>query len=148
MNMKLKNKKGFSIVEVVIAMLVISVVTATSLSIVYSSADNTKAAMYKADAQYLVADALECFKVSADETQFYNALSFRGGLAIPEQQEEPDPEADSKQKEGWMVESGYRVLIVADYEIDPDHNNPTLGIMVFDTDGQQVAELNYIKARR
>ena len=52
-------------------MAVIAIVTATAL---------TRAAMYKADAQYLVYDALECFKTSKSEDEFIRAFEFRGNV--------------------------------------------------------------------
>ena len=78
--MKRLNKKGFSIVEVIIAMTVIAIVSASALTIVLKSLDNTRAAMYKADAQYLVYDALECYKVADSPEAFAAAFEFRGNV--------------------------------------------------------------------
>lgn len=132
--MILKNKKGFSIVEVVIAMTVIAIVSATALTIVLSSADNTRAAMYKSDAQYLVADAIECFKVSETKDELVDALLARGGL-------------NENNKEGFsavliMQESGYFVFI--------NWNESYMSIQVKkDADTEDVvASAEYIKAGR
>lgn len=90
--MKKFNNKGFSVVEVVIALTVISIVTITAISITSLSSKNTQAFLNKADAQYLVADAIECFKVTPCSslndyyyrnfcTDFFNAFDFRGGFS-------------------------------------------------------------------
>ena len=132
--MILKNKKGFSLVEVIIAMTVIAIVSATALTIVLTSADNTRAAMYKADAQYLVADAIECFKVSATKEELVDALMARGDL-------------NENDKEGSpvvliMQESGYFVFI--------DWNESYMSIQVKKDDNTEdvVASAEYIKAGR
>ena len=88
--MKKFHNKGFSVVEVVIALTVISIVTITAISITSLSSKNTQAFLNKADAQYLVADAIECFKAipcsSIDDYEdfcdkFFRAFEFRGGLS-------------------------------------------------------------------
>lgn len=79
---KLKNKKGFSLVEVAIAMAVVSIVTFTAIAIIYPATDKTKEANAQSAAIYFAADAIECFKavdiksngVNANISEFYDAL--------------------------------------------------------------------------
>ena len=104
----LKNNKGFSVVEVVIAMVVVSLVTATALSILSLSAAHSKTTTYKIDAQYLVSDAVECFKVSDTADEFYDALVFRGGWV--------GANRDGENYSFILEKSGYAVLVSTDYE--------------------------------
>lgn len=76
--MKRINKKGFSIVEVVIAMAVITLVTVTAISIATGADKNARTALYRTDAQLFAADAVECFKATNDVNDFKNALESRG----------------------------------------------------------------------
>ena len=80
---KLKNKKGFSLVEVAIAMAVVSIVTITAIAIIYPATDKTKEANAKSAAIYFAADAIECFKAvdikldgvnPSNLSEFYDAL--------------------------------------------------------------------------
>ena len=84
---KLKNKKGFSLVEVAIAMAVVSIVTITAIAIIYPATDKTKEANAQSAAIYFAADAIECFKavdikldgvnpsnISEFYDEFYDAL--------------------------------------------------------------------------
>ena len=137
--MILKNKKGITIVEVVIAMTVIAIVSATALSIVLASGDNTRAALYKSDAQYLVADAIECYKVSDEKDELVDALLARGGLVLNSRGENNGV----FKAEFTMEDSGYFVFvtmstpITMSIEVRKDGNH-----------GELVASASYIRAGR
>lgn len=75
--MKKINKKGFSLVEVVIAMAVVSIVTITAISIVYSATDKNRAGTAESDAIYFAADVIECLEMTETEAEFIEALEFR-----------------------------------------------------------------------
>lgn len=94
--------------EVLIALTVISIVSVTALSIATKSAKHTANAMHKINAQYLVADVLECYKSSGSTAEFYDALDFRGGLS------KADPNDSDSERWFTMEDSGYIVLINAD----------------------------------
>ena len=139
--MKITNKKGFSIAEVVIALAVISLVTITAISITSLSSSNTQTFLNKADAQYLVADAVVCFKVSDTADEFYDALVFRGGWR-----------SYSKSDEGEQFyfiinNSGYLVQVKTNYS---DQSENSLFIVVTNpaNNNDIVAELTYRKAGR
>ena len=133
----LKNKKGFSVVEVVIAMAVITIVTVTALSILTSAANNTREMMYKADAQYLVADAVECFKVSNSTSEFYEALNFRGNWKGASQ--------SSDSVSIYIINgSCYQVTAITNY----NDLRPTLNIEVIDNNRKIITEYSYTKAKR
>ena len=77
---KLKNKKGFSLVEVAIAMAVVSIVTITAIAIIYPATDKTKEANAQSNAIYFAADAIECFKATDNDMEFQFLLLSRGGM--------------------------------------------------------------------
>ena len=90
MKLKRLNKRGFSLVEVVIAMAVVSIVTFTALSIIYPATDKTVEANAQSNAIYFAADAIECFKATKDSDEFFEALYYR--LGIPYVQAPPSPD--------------------------------------------------------
>ncbi len=65
-----KSKKGFSLVEVIIALSVIIIVSVCALTIVLSSISTKQSTIDKEKAQYFANDAWECFKASNDENEF------------------------------------------------------------------------------
>ncbi|MBQ1195598.1 MAG: type II secretion system protein [Clostridia bacterium] len=80
MKLKRLNKRGFSLVEVAIAMAVISIVTFTALSIIYPATDKTVEASAQSNALYFAADAIECFKATKNPSELQAALSERDGV--------------------------------------------------------------------
>lgn len=89
------NRKGFSLVEVVIAMAVVSIVTLTAISIVYSATDRNKQANIKSDAIYFTADVIECFKATETAKDFYYALKFRENCSFLTPTDAPEDNATS-----------------------------------------------------
>ena len=77
---KLKNKKGFSLVEVAIAMAVVSIVTITAIAIIYPATDKTKEANAKSNAIYFAADVIECLKATGTPDELQAALDQREGV--------------------------------------------------------------------
>lgn len=61
-----RNNKGFSMVEVVIAMAVVGLVTAAALVIMIGSVDSTQKTFNEAEAENFVANAVECY-IAAEE---------------------------------------------------------------------------------
>lgn len=144
--MKKLNRKGFSVVEVIIAMVVISIVTATSLSIVSVSADNTKAAAYRAEAQYFAADALECFKPAQSADHFYSILeNFRGGVTLDQL---PEEYKDDYVRLYRLNGSNYPVYIYENFNSVEGAVVVTFKILVLDNSGQEIAKIEYSKLRR
>lgn len=56
-----RNNRGFSIVEVVIAMAVVGLVTAAALVIMIGSVETTQKTLNEANAENFVANAVECY---------------------------------------------------------------------------------------
>ena len=62
-----RNNRGFSIVEVVIAMAVVGLVTAAALVIMIGSVETTQKTLDEANAENFVANAVECYIAANDE---------------------------------------------------------------------------------
>ena len=108
--MKKLNKKGMTLPEVVLAMAVVTIVTITAISIVFSSSVSTKKSMNKIDAEYFLADALECFRASDTAEQYEAAMNF-GGHAATE-----ISEAEGRKIYTYKLEdSGYTATVSVGY---------------------------------
>lgn len=70
----MQNKKGFSITEVVIAMVIIAIVSVSALSAVIGSVNAKAAAANRTAAQDFAANALECYKATSNPNDFYTYL--------------------------------------------------------------------------
>lgn len=86
MKLKRLNKRGFSLVEVIIAMAVVSIVTFAALSIIYPATDKTVEANAQSNAIYFASDAIECFKATKDSDEFFAALYYRMGIEDKQKQ--------------------------------------------------------------
>ena len=124
-------------------MVVVSIVTVTALSILTMASDHTKATSYKIDAQYLVSDAIECFKVSDTADEFYDALVFRGGWV--------GANRDGENYYFILEKSGYAVRVSTNYE-NNERRFLNLAISIFDPSDPDnsilIAEGTYKKVRR
>ncbi len=110
MKLKRLNKRGFSLVEVIIAMAVVSIVTFAALSIIYPATDKTVEANAQSNAIYFAADAIECFKVTRNSTEFFQALSHRSGLAVPP--------IDDSQPYYYPIDNKWVAMITLNYVTD------------------------------
>lgn len=72
--MKRKNKGGFSLVEVVIALAIIVMVTGAGLSITLSSITTKVKAINRTHAQNFAENVLECFKAADTKDEFQDLL--------------------------------------------------------------------------
>ena len=92
---KLKSKKGYSLVEVIIALSVIVVVSATALTVILYSISLRHAEINKAEAQNFAENVLECFKAAnqngltaeAKKAEFFRLVEFAEGATF----EQADP---------------------------------------------------------
>jgi len=142
MNKKILNKNGISIAEVVIAMAVVTIVTVTSLSIVFTSTRSTQKAAYTTAAQYFAADAVECFRAAKDAEQFETAMTFRGGYTLCEPSA-VDPEKESQYQYTYqLADSGYSAVVTLNY---PDKERPSFTVAVTDHEGRVVAQHFFLK---
>ena len=70
-----KNRPGFSIAEVIIAMAVVVLVTATALTTVLYTRKAENRILRDADAIRVAENILECYKATVDEDAFLDALA-------------------------------------------------------------------------
>lgn len=78
----MSKKKGFSLVEAIIALTIVVIVSFAALSLVLSSATAKVNAVNKSKAQYFAYDALECFKASKSISDFESNMLFAAGIEI------------------------------------------------------------------
>ena len=112
----LKNKRGFTLVETVVALALILIVSASSLVLIASANNATQRALYNAQAQNFVSDVVTVFRSVEDKDEF-----------------------DSTLQKGYIssLPKGYTRTIVID--------GATLIVEVKDGDGKTVAKATYAR---
>ena len=105
-----KNKKGYSLAEVVIALTVIVAVSTAALTIVLSSMATKMAAVNKTQAQNFAHSLWECFKASESHEEFLSNIAFAENVSLV---------AQSTDQDGFTV-----------YQYDSDQNKFTAIIKV------------------
>ena len=76
-----KTSRGFTLLETVIALSIIVIVSAATLTLVLSSHNATRRATERQTAAGYTADLVACYRVTADETAFFEAAAFALGLS-------------------------------------------------------------------
>ena len=71
-----KAKRGFTIFEVVIAMVVIGVCTGTTIAVIEKSRDLSSNSFYYYEARTLADNTLEVFKYAENDDQFLSGLGY------------------------------------------------------------------------
>ena len=71
-----KASRGFTIFEVVIAMAVIGICTASTITVIEKSRDVSSNTFYYYEARTLVNNTLEVFKYAENDEQFMNGLGY------------------------------------------------------------------------
>jgi len=79
MKKRILSRDGFTLAESIIAMVIISLVTVTAVTLILSSTHTTQSAVQKAQAQYFAEDALTCFRAADSADRFVDAIAFSGG---------------------------------------------------------------------
>ena len=132
-------KKGFSLVEVVIALSVITVVTVTALSLTLSSVVARTTSLNKSYAQGFASDVIECFKAADGEEQFVDLVTFATGANL--QGEENSDLTDNKiHVTRKFDDRNFKAIIEVDYTTA----RPTLTITVNEADSEdEIIVLEY-----
>ena len=137
--MRNRKQRGYSLVEVVIALTVIVTVSITALTIVLSSVATKQTAIHKTEAQNFAQSVWECFKVSDDDADFVSNVDFAESVTL---------------SDGTIDEDGYTV-----YTFDCEENKFTaiikvrysetersdLSVDVLDKDGDSIVSFTYQK---
>ena len=71
----LAGKRGFSLVEVVVALAIIVTVSIAAMSLISTASVNSDRELAYSEARLYASNALEIFKYSKDNTQFYNLVN-------------------------------------------------------------------------
>lgn len=130
----MNNKKGFSLMEAVIALSVVVVVSICAMSIVLSSVSAKQTAIDKQKAQYFSDNAWECFKASDSETDFVSNMNFAESVTLEFTNNE-------------CVYTSTEHNFTANIKIDYTASRPTFSISVTDKDGKEIVAFTFEKAK-
>ena len=139
---KVKSKGGFTILEVVIAMAIIAIVTATAASIMTSAQKSMARSQKSVLAANDIANITECFKYTVckgcsvdDFEDFDKAVEFAFGLAP----EGFTPTADGEYKLIYeLTRDGYVITVTV-----TTGTEKTVNSVAKDGDGKVIFELTY-----
>ena len=136
---KVKSKGGFTILEVVIAMAIIAIVTATAASIMTSAQKSMARSQKSVLAANDIANITECFKYTVGEGRdiddFQQAVVFAFGLAS----EGFTPTADGEYKLIYeLTRDGYVITVTV-----TTGTEKTVNSVAKDGDGKVIFELTY-----
>lgn len=118
----MKNRRGFTIVELVVAMVIIVIVSGAGISLVLTQSKVDSQATQTVDATNICENAIECFRYavnvsSGDEeikTNFYNAFVLTGALDT-ENYPQKDDEDNVKIYDNYEINaSGAEITIAID----------------------------------
>ena len=76
-----KTSRGFTLLETVIALSIIVIVSAATLTLVLSSHAATRRATERQAAAGYTADLVTCYRATSDEAEFFEAAAFALGLS-------------------------------------------------------------------
>lgn len=132
---KVRSKRGFTILEVVIAMAIIAIVTATAASIMTSAQKSMARSQKSVLAANDIANITECFKYTVGEgeliDEFEQAVAFAFGLAS----EGFTPTTDGVYE---LTRDGYVITVTV-----TTGTEKTVNSVAKDGDGKVIFELTY-----
>jgi len=131
---KTTRNRGFSIMETVIALVVIVMVTAAALSITMAAISARVKMSNYSEAQDFAHNVLECFKAADTNIEFENNMKDVAGYEY-----EDISEAPSIYK--YKVENKFEAEIIAAFADDNDY----FKITVNDNNGTEIIEFEYTK---
>ena len=123
-----RNNRGFSMVEVVIAMAVVGLVTAAALVIMIGSVDSTQKTFNEAEAENFVANAVECYIAAEEDAPGMNltARFINNMVAVADY----TPNNNGVEFVTFDLPGGYQGQVIV--------NARSLNICVYDTDKQEL----------
>ena len=141
----MKNRRGFTIVELVVAMVIIVIVSGAGISLVLTQNKVDVQATQTVDATNICENAIECFRYavnnSADEeeikTEFYNAFVLTGAL---DTEKYPQKDAD----ENVIIYSYYEIN-TSGAKISIAISGKTITINAVDSFGVTIIDTTYTK---
>ena len=137
--MKNKNKRGYSLVEVVIALSVIVTVSITALSIVLPSVATKVNAINKSYAQSFADNVWESFKAADTQDEFLSFVAFSESATLAE------GTSNESGKTTYTYDSQeykFAAEIAVSYAENARHE---LEVIVTDKDGDEIISFSYRK---
>ncbi|MBE6531473.1 MAG: prepilin-type N-terminal cleavage/methylation domain-containing protein [Ruminococcaceae bacterium] len=137
--MKNKNKRGYSLVEVVIALSVIVIVSISALSIMLSSVVTKANAINRSHAQSFADNVWESFKAADTQDEFLSLIAFSDGVLLTE------GVTDESGKTIYTynsVENKFTAEIAVSYQ---ENARPELELIVTDKNGDEIISFSYRK---
>ncbi|MBQ2944984.1 MAG: hypothetical protein IJD95_00270 [Clostridia bacterium] len=136
---KIRNKKGISVAEVIIALSVVVLVSLAALSVVLTSVVKSIDTKSTANAYRFADDVLECFKAADDEAEFLEFVSFARGIELTDG---VTGENSFKTYRYRSDEKKITVLISVRYSAS---ERSVLDISVIDDDNEEILSFSYRK---
>ena len=129
-----KRNRGFSIMETVIALVVIVLVTAAALSITMAAISARVKMSNYSEAQDFAHNVLECFKAADNNTEFESNMKDVAGYEYEDMSAEPSIYT-------YKVENKFEAEIIAAFDVDGDYFH----ITVNDSNGTEIISFTYQK---
>lgn len=127
MNLRgLRSKKGMSLVEVVVALTVITIISAAALSLVISSARVDANSLSSTQIMMAAENALECFRFAQNDEDFTTLLKKTGDYSVIE---------------GVCVMNEPSYVIA----VDADYTNGKLTFTAIDSAGKEICTYEFDK---
>lgn len=133
---KVKSKGGFTILEVVIAMAIIAIVTATAASIMTSAQKSMARSQKSVLAANDIANITECFKYTVGEGELIDEFEQAVVFALGAEQGEFTLTADGVYELG---RDGYVITV----KVTTKETEQTVNSVARDGDGKVIFELTY-----
>ena len=125
--MKRRNfKRGVSMMEVVIAIFIISLVTAVSATLIVSAVKNEEQTLRTTQIAVICDNAIDCFNVASNDEEFISLLQKTDSFVKDEQSFK-------------LEKSNFTVLLFTDFSQDK------LSILCTDNGGNTIYSNNYVK---
>ena len=125
---RIKEKRGISLAEAVIALAVILIVTVAALSVALTSIAVKRKTLYASYAQDFARNAYECFIAAEDEEDFVALIEFAEGAFLAE-------------KDGKYTYVNEEKDYIATIKVDYDADRPTFSVTILNAKGEEVVPL-------
>jgi len=123
---KLRTKKGFSIMAVVVAIAIISIVSVATTTLMIRSVKIERENLVGMEVSLHAKNAVECFRFSNSQDEFFDLISKSGDFFRAEE-------------DITLKKRGYTVIINADF------NSGLLSFEAIDGEGERLLSLSYKK---
>lgn len=130
MKKRILNKKGFTMMETIIAIVVVSLVSVAAVTLLMTSIHTTRTAIHKTQAQYFAEDVLTCFRASENASQFVEAVEFNGGFL--------EFAITGNKYVFTLADSKFQAVALVDYPVD---GRPSFRIEILGDDDEVITSI-------